>query len=71
MARDRFLAIEPLATPEVDADPDQLRTLFWDGALHNAVVCTQGQTIGRLLTELAAKALVVEDPLAAHRRRRA
>jgi hypothetical protein len=56
-------SIEPLATLGVDVDPDQLRTLFWDEALHNAVVCTQGETIGRLLTELVAKALVVEDPL--------
>jgi hypothetical protein len=47
----------------VDADPTQLRTLFWDRGLRNAVLCTHGEVIGRLLAELVAEGLVVEDPL--------
>ena len=31
--------------------------------LRNAVLCTHGETIGRLLTELVAEGLVLEDPL--------
>jgi phosphohistidine phosphatase SixA len=63
LARDRFLEIEPLAALGVDAGPDQLRALFWDRRLGNAVVCTHGEVIGRLLVELVAEGLVVEDPL--------
>ena len=63
LARDRFLEIEPLAALGVDAGPTQLRTLFWDRALHNVVLCTHGEAIGRLLGELVAEGLVVEGPL--------
>jgi phosphohistidine phosphatase SixA len=38
LARDRFLEIEPLAALGVDAAPTQLRALFWDRRLGNAVV---------------------------------
>ena len=38
LARDRFLAVEPLAALGVVAGPDQLRALFWDRRLGNAVV---------------------------------
>ncbi|HET7516474.1 MAG TPA: histidine phosphatase family protein [Actinomycetes bacterium] len=63
LADDRFLAVEPLAALEVDADPTQLRTLVWDRVLHNVVLCTYGEVIGRLLAELVAEGLVVEGPL--------
>ena len=63
LARDRFLEIEPLAALGVDADPDQVRALFWDRELRNAVLCTHGETIGRLLTGLVAEGLVLEDSL--------
>jgi phosphohistidine phosphatase SixA len=63
LARDCFLEVEPLAALGVDAGPTQLRTLFWDRALHNVVVCPHGEAIGRLLGELPAEGLVVEDPL--------
>ena len=38
LARDRFLEIEPLAALGVEAAPTQLRALFWDRRLGNAVV---------------------------------
>ena len=63
LARDRFLEIEPLAALGVDAQPSQVRAVFWDRSLRNAVLCTHGETIGRLLTELVAEGLVLEDPL--------
>jgi phosphohistidine phosphatase SixA len=64
LARDRFLQIEPLAALGVDAGPDQVRAVFRDRELRNAVLCTHGETIGRLLAELvAAEGLVVQDPL--------
>jgi phosphohistidine phosphatase SixA len=63
LARDRFLEIEPLAALGVDVDPDQVRALFWDRELRSAVLCTHGETIGRLLTGLVAEGLVLEDSL--------
>jgi 8-oxo-dGTP diphosphatase len=63
LARDRFLEVEPLAALGVDAGPDQVRAVFWDRALRNAVLCTHGEVIGRLLAELVAEGLVTEDPL--------
>jgi 8-oxo-dGTP diphosphatase len=63
LARDRYLKIEPLAALGVDAEPTQVRALFWDRTLRNAVLCTHGEMIGRLLTELVAEGLVQEDPL--------
>jgi hypothetical protein len=63
LARDRFLKVEPLAALGVDAEPTQVRAVFWDRSLRNAVLCTHGETIGRLLTELVAEGLVLEDPL--------
>jgi 8-oxo-(d)GTP phosphatase len=65
LADDRFLAVEPLAALGVDAGPTQLRAVFWDRRLRNAVLCTHGAVIGRLLAELVvADGLVAEDPLA-------
>jgi hypothetical protein len=63
LADDRFLEIEPLAALGVDAGPTQLRALFWDRGLRNVVLCTHGEVIGRLLVELVAEGLVVEDLL--------
>jgi phosphohistidine phosphatase SixA len=63
LARDRFLEVEPLAALGVDAGPAQLWALFWDRALRNAVLCTHGETIGRLLAELVVEGLVVESVL--------
>jgi phosphohistidine phosphatase SixA len=40
LAHDRFLEVEPLAALGVNAGPTQLRTLLWDRALHNMVLCT-------------------------------
>ena len=64
LAHDRFLEVEPLAALGVGAGPSQLRALFWDRGLRNVVLCTHGVVIGRLLAELVAEGLVVEDPLA-------
>jgi phosphohistidine phosphatase SixA len=63
LADDRFLEVEPLAALGVDAGPTQLRALFWDRGLHNVVLCTHGEVIGRLLVELVAEGLVAEGPL--------
>jgi phosphohistidine phosphatase SixA len=63
LADDRFLEVEPLAALGMDAGPTQLRALFWDRGLHNVVLCTHGEVIGRLLVELVAEGLVAEDPL--------
>jgi 8-oxo-dGTP diphosphatase len=63
LARDRFLEIEPLAAFGMDADPVQMLGLFWDQELRSAVLCTHGETIGRLLTGLVTQGLVVEDAL--------
>ena len=60
LAHDRFLQVEPLASLGVNAGPAQLRTLLWDGALHNVVVYTHGEAIGRLLGELVAEGLVLQ-----------
>jgi phosphohistidine phosphatase SixA len=58
LARDRLLEIEPLAGLGVDAAPTEILELFWDRQLGNAVLCTHGETIGRLFVQLAAQGLV-------------
>ena len=63
LARDRFLEVEAVPALGVDADPAQMLTMFWDQELHDAVLCTHGETVGRLLTGLVAQGLVVDDPL--------
>jgi 8-oxo-dGTP diphosphatase len=60
LARDRFLDVEPEAALGVDAGPAQLRALFWNRAVRNAVLCTHGETIGRLFAELVVDGLVVQ-----------
>jgi broad specificity phosphatase PhoE len=63
LADDRFLKVEPLAALGVDTGPTQLRAVFWDRGLGNVVLCTHGEMIGWLLTQLVADGLVVEDRL--------
>jgi broad specificity phosphatase PhoE len=63
LAADRFLKVEPLAALGVDTGPTQLRAVFWDRGLGNVVLCTHGEVIGWLPTQLVAKGLVVEDRL--------
>ena len=63
LARSRLLDVEPLAELGVDAGRTQLREVFWDRALRNAVLCTHGETIGRLFTELSVEGLVVVGAL--------
>ena len=63
LARDRLLGIEPVAALGVDADPSEILELFWDRRLSNAVLCTHGETIGRLFARLAGRELVAPQPL--------
>ena len=63
LARDRLLRIEPVAALDVDAGPAQILELFWDWRLHNTVLCTHGETIGRLFVQLLADRLLVPEPL--------
>jgi len=63
LARDRILRIERVAALGVDANPAEVLELFWDRALHHAVLCTHGETIAQLFTRLVADGLVVGDPL--------
>jgi phosphohistidine phosphatase SixA len=63
LARDRVLGIEPLAALGVAADPSEILELFWDRRLGNVVLCTHGETIGRLFGLLAGHGLVAPQPL--------
>jgi phosphohistidine phosphatase SixA len=63
LARDRLLGIEPAAALGVDGDPSEILELFWDRRLPNAVLCTHGETIGRLFARLAGHGLVAPQPL--------
>lgn len=63
LARDRLLQIEPVAALGVDAGLAQMRSVFWDRWLHNAVLCTHGETISELFAQLALEGLEVEEPL--------
>jgi 8-oxo-dGTP diphosphatase len=63
LARERMLQIEPVPTLGVDASLAELHAVFWDLELRNSLLCTHGETISSLLTQLLADALVVEDPL--------
>jgi len=63
LARDRFLQIEPVEELGVDSGLARMLAMFWDRGLHDAVLCTHGETIGQLLMHLAADGLVAEDPL--------
>jgi phosphohistidine phosphatase SixA len=63
LAHDRFLQIEPVEALGVDTGLAQVLALFWERELRDAVLCTHGETIGHLLTQLTAEGLVVEGPL--------
>ena len=63
LADDRLLRIERIPALGVDAAPAEVLALFWDRRLRNAVLCTHGETIGRLLSQLAADGLVATAPL--------
>ena len=63
LARDRLLRIEDVAALGVDAGPGEVLALFWDQGLQNAVLCTHGETIGRLLGQLVADGLIDAGPL--------
>jgi 8-oxo-dGTP diphosphatase len=63
LARDRLLPIEPVAALGVDAGLNEVLELFWDQRLRNTVLCTHGETIGRLLDQLATQGLVAPVPL--------
>ena len=63
LADDRLLRIERIPALGVDAAPAEVLALFWDRGLRNAVLCTHGETIGRLLSRLAADGLVAAAPL--------
>ena len=60
LARDRLLQIEEVAALGVDASPGEVVALFWDQGLQDAVLCTHGETIGRLFGQLVADGLVAE-----------
>ena len=62
LARDRFVQIERVTALGLEASAAELLALFWDRELRSAVLCTHGETIGRLLTQLVADGLVVEEP---------
>jgi phosphohistidine phosphatase SixA len=63
LARDRLIRIERIAALGVDASPAEVMALFWDRQLRNTVLCTHGETIGPLLSRLAADGLVAAAPL--------
>ena len=63
LARDRLLPIESVAALGVDAGLTEILELLWDRRLHNAVLCTHGESIGRLFVQLAGQGLVAPEPL--------
>lgn len=63
LAHDRLLQVEPAAALGVDAGPSQVRALLEDRGLRNVVLCTHGETIGQLFTQLAVDGLERSGPL--------
>jgi phosphohistidine phosphatase SixA len=63
LARDRLLRIEPVPILGVEAGAAEVLALFWDRELRDAVLCTHGETIGRLLEQLVTDGLVLGEPL--------
>ena len=63
LARDRLLEIESVAALGVDADPAQVRSVFWDRRLRDAVLCTHGETISELFAQLDLDQLGFGQPL--------
>ena len=62
LAHDRLLQIEPVAALGVDAGPTQVRAFMEDPRLRNVVLCTHGETIGQLFTQLAVECLERSGP---------
>jgi phosphohistidine phosphatase SixA len=62
LARNRHLRIEPVAGLGVDSTVAETLAMVRDPGLHDAVLCTHGETIGRLLERLATDGLVLMDP---------
>ena len=63
LARARGLPIEPIAALGVDTGPAEVRALLGDRRLRNAVLCTHGETIGQLFTQLGRDGWAVGEPL--------
>ena len=63
LAHDRLLQIEPIAALGVDVGPTQLRALLEDHRLRHAVLCTHGETIAQLFTQLVVGRLELAGPL--------
>jgi phosphohistidine phosphatase SixA len=63
LARDRLLRVEPLAALGVEASAAEVLEVFWDPKLRNTVLCTHGETIGRLLEQLVMEVTFIGDPL--------
>jgi phosphohistidine phosphatase SixA len=63
LARDRFLEVEPVAALGVDGGLDPLLAMLWDRELRNAVLCTHGETIGRLVAQLVEDGFNMSGPL--------
>ena len=63
LAGDRLLRIERIAALGVDASPADVLGLVLDRQLRNAVLCTHGETIGRLLPRFAIDGLAAAAPL--------
>jgi 8-oxo-dGTP diphosphatase len=62
LARDRFVRIERIAALGAEVSAAEVLAVFWDLELRNAVLCTHGETIGRLFSQLVAEGLAVEEP---------
>ena len=63
LAHDRLLQVESVAALGVDAGPTQVRSVVWDRRLRNVVLCTHGETISQLFTQLARDGLEFAGPL--------
>ena len=63
LAHDRLLQIESVAALGVDAGPAQLRSVVGDRRLRHVVLCTHGEAIGQLFTQLDRDGLEVAGPL--------
>jgi phosphohistidine phosphatase SixA len=62
LARDRMLRVEPLAALGVEASAAEVLEVFWDRDLRDTVLCTHGETVGRLLEQLVTDGLVLAGP---------
>ncbi len=63
LARDRFLWIERVAGLGAEASTAEVLALVQNHELDDTVLCTHNEVIGRLLPQLVADGLVVEEPM--------